>query len=132
MIWAEPEKEHLREIGRHLTAYARPGSQLVLITSGPLRRFLPEWRQGKTPARGPAAPVALKQFLSRQGWRVEQHLAFHGPRSLGLSSLARLSRAAGRPDWSDRLIFAQRSVYQEAGWLWPLATVSLIKAQKWR
>ncbi|MBM4430648.1 MAG: hypothetical protein FJ026_09935 [Chloroflexi bacterium] len=129
LLWAEPEAACALPVARRLREVAAPGATLHVIASAPLRRLLPIWRGQPPPAEQPLTPRAVRRVLERAEWQVESHTALHGPHAFLWSRLSQLAQACRRPDWSDRCLFAMRSRYREAGWLWPLAPVSLVRAR---
>jgi hypothetical protein len=129
LLWAEPEAACVTPVARRLREVAAVGATLDVIASAPLRRLLPIWREQPQPAEQPLTPGAARRALKQAGWQVESQVAIHGPRAFVWSRLSQLAQACGRPDWADRCLFALRSQYREAGWLWPLAPVALIRAR---
>jgi hypothetical protein len=130
LVWAEPEVHSITNILQIFERLAAPGAILSIISSGPLRRFLPAWKDVPTPARQPLSPGKVVRLISAFGWKIDRQVAFHGPRSIFWSLLWRVAEGLGRPDWADRCLFAVRRAYQEPGWLWAVSTVTLIQAHK--
>lgn len=130
IVWAEPERHTAKKVIQAFNGLAVPGTNLNIINSGPLHRFLPAWQTAPYPASNPLFPGEVALLITACGWKIDQQIAFHGPRSIFWSWLARMADRIGRPDWADRSLLAMRSVYQDPGWLWPLAPLVLIQATK--
>jgi hypothetical protein len=127
-LWVEPEAASAETVIEVLGREAEPGAQLKVITSSLLHYFLPAWHTAPHPARKPLPPGKTIHFLHAAGWKISDHIAFHGPRSIFWSLLSGAAEQLGRPDWADRCLFAMRSSYREPGWLWPAAPLTLICA----
>jgi hypothetical protein len=128
-IWAEPEDPQADVISHQLRALAVHQTRLVVINSGPLRSILPIWKTQPQPGIRPLSMRRVTQILQTADWQVENSRVFHGPRSIAWSFLCRACTVLKRPDWSDRLLFAMRTSYQDPGWIWWLSPLSLICAR---
>jgi hypothetical protein len=130
-LWAEPELPAGERPLQSLAAYLAPGGRLCVVTSGWLRRGLPEWSGERTPpARKPAGLRRTLIHLRRAGLSVEAVLGFHGPRSLAWGAARRLPAALGRQDLVDRCVAAMRRTYVVRGWQAFAAPVALVLARK--
>ncbi len=129
IMWAEPELSSAQTIAFQLRNLASAGVDLRVITTGPLRRFLPAWQTCPRPADHPLNPRAVFHLLRKTGWQVQEQITFHGPRSVAWTFLARLANRIGQLDWADRCTLMMRACYQEPGWLWPAAPLVLIRAR---
>ena len=129
LLWAEPETQSAAKTARHLRRLALPHASLEIITSGPLHRYLPAWQCESQPAFQPLSPGAVGRLLSNSGWRVDQVISFHGPRAIAWNWLARLARILRQWDWEDKCTQRMWARYREAGWLWRLAPLALIRAR---
>lgn len=129
MCWAEPEGPSAQAVALQLRAKSAACATLDVVASSALRRLLPIWRQGRTPALQPISPRQAARCLIRAGWRAENTAAFHGPRSVVWSRLAQLAAVFNRPDWEDTCQFAMRSAYRETGWARVFAPLTLIRAR---
>jgi hypothetical protein len=131
VVWAEPQvgdgPRCLEAVARNLT----PGGRLCAVTSGRLRRALPEWQgEGDRPAENPAGLGRTVTWLRRAGFAVEATYGFHGPQSLGWGFVSRLPAALGRDDLVDRCLAAMRRSYVVGGWQARWAPVAMVLARK--
>lgn len=129
ILWAEPEEDSAEKVAYQLRHQAASRADLWVITTGPLRRFLPAWQDQPAPAIHPLDSRVMKQMLRKAGWQIREQVAFHGPRSIAWSYLGRAAEKLKRPDWGDQCNLAMRKSYREPGWLWPLAPLALIHAR---
>lgn len=130
-MWAEPEMEDSGRVLQTLEQYLEPGGRLCVVTSGWLRRGLPEWRgDGNQPARHPAGFLRTRHWLRRASFAVDTVYGFHGPQSLAWGMLSRFPAVLGRGDWVDRCHVAMRSTYVVRGWQALAAPVAVVLARK--
>lgn len=128
-LWVEPDASQADLISHRLRELANKNTRLLVINSGPLRKFLPARQEQTQPEDRPLSLKEMKQILRANRWQVESIRVFHGPRSITWSFLHRLSALLRRPDWSDRFLIATRASFQEPGWIWWLSPLSLICAR---
>jgi hypothetical protein len=130
LLWVETQRASSQEIAQRLRRAAAPGASLAIITSSFLRCFLPEWApRRKMLAVEPLSPGQATRCLGASGWKIEQQIGFHGPRSVLWSLLYRAAVLARRPDWADRCLFGSRAVYQETEWLINFSPIVLTRAR---
>jgi hypothetical protein len=131
VVWAEPECEGGPEVLARIGQVTKPTGRLYVVTSSPLRRYLPEWQvEAWRPAQHPAGYGATIRWLRMAGWQAQERYGFHGPRSVLWGLAARLAAAGERQDWADRCLAAMRARYLVRGWQSLLAPVSVIMARK--
>lgn len=113
IIWAEPRDSTWRHIVPDLQRLAAPDAKaIVLGRSARMGRFLPDQPQQS------GMPVPLSQAadaLGRAGWRIEQRVGFHGPRSLLLGAVSRVPALLNRDDLLDRNSAAMRENFVVVG-----------------
>ncbi len=126
--WPEPDAGLATRIARTLASRARPGASLEVIAASYLSRWLPAWQALPPSASCRLSPGAAMTVLRANGWRIDETIAYHGPRAAAWARLGVLLEGLGRPNWADRARLAMWARYQEKGWLWPLAPLALIRA----
>ena len=130
-LWAEPEAGDGDRALEFFDRYLAAGGRLCVVTSGWLRRGLPEWNgQRDRPARQPAGLLRTLRRLRQAGFAIEAVRGFHGPQSLAWGAASRLPTVLGREDWVDRCYAAVRESYVVRGWQALAAPVSVILARK--
>ena len=130
-LWAEPEEGGGDRILESFDRYLAAGGRLCVVTSGWLRRGLPEWSGGgDRPSRQPAGLVRTLRWLRRAGFALDAMYGFHGPQSLAWGIASRLPAMLGRADWVDRCIAAVRETYVVYGWQALAAPVAVVLARK--
>jgi hypothetical protein len=103
----------------------------VVVTSGWLRRALPEWQgEGDRPAEDPVSQRRVLGWLRRDGFEVEEVVGFHGPASILWGYLSRPVGWLGRPDLADRFLFRMRAAYVTGRSLALVAPVGVIMARR--
>lgn len=130
VVWAEPEMGDLERTAARVAQNLAPGGRLCVVTSGWLRRGLPEWKrdEGERPARRPAGLRRTMECLRQAGLTVEGVYGFHGPRSLAWGLASRVPAALGRADLVDRCLAAMRKGYVVPGWQARWAPVAVVLA----
>lgn len=130
-VWAEPEVEDLERTSALVGENVVPGARLCVVTSGWLRRGLPEWR-GKVhpPARRPAGLRRTLDRLRQASFTIDEVYGFHGPRSLAWGFASRVPAALGREDLLDRCLAAMRKGYVVSGWQAHWAPVAVVLARR--
>ncbi len=131
VVWAEPERESgqkdLAKLGRMLPLR----SDLYVIASNWLSRFLPEWANvDDHPAQCRTGFLHTRAWLQRAGFVLERLYGFHGPQSILCGYASRWMAQLGRYDWADRCHFRMRAGYVVTGWESLLAPVVLAVARR--
>jgi hypothetical protein len=131
VVWAEPEREGGPELLARIGQLIAPGGRLYVVTSSPMRRFLPRWLpRGWRPAQHPAGHRATLHWLQRAGWCLERRYGFHGPRSVLWGLAARVAAAWERRDWVDRCRAAMRVHYVVRGTQAAIAPVAVLVVRR--
>ena len=130
-VWAEPERTTAEESLGCIRQALVPVGRLYVISSGWLRRFLPEWkRAGCRPSEFPAGWCRTVQSLRREGFEIEALFGFHGPASALWGLASQLLTCVHRHDLTDRCHFRMRATYVVSGWQALLAPVGVAAARK--
>lgn len=131
VVWAEPEWEGGQELLPWIGEVLLPGSNLYVIASSWLSRFLPEWAQlDDRPAQRRAGILHTWAWLRRAGFVCERLYGFHGPLSALWGYASRWMAQLGRGDWADRCHFQMRAGYIVRGWQSLLAPVVVVVAKR--
>lgn len=133
-LWIEPLSVTWRHEVRQINDTLPAGARLVVITSRPLARILPERRSWSSGALGlqPRGNARLRHALAGSGFEVEATYGMHTIHAIGINMLSRFAGAIGRPALSDRLHFAARLCYCTSGRLAPYSTVGLLVMRRVR
>jgi len=131
VVWGEPQLEDGERWLAAIRGALAPGGRLWVVTSGWLRRGLPEWKwEGNGPAIRPTGPGWVLARLRKNHFDVEVVYGFHGPRSLAWGFAGRLPAVAGRQDLVDRCLAAMRESYVVKGWQARWAPVGIVRARR--
>jgi hypothetical protein len=130
-VWAEPEGGDAERVLAAIERVLAPGGRLCAVTTGWLRRALPEWQREKDrPAERPVGLGRTVRWLRRAGFAVEATYGFHGPASMVWGFASRLPAAVGREELVDRCLAAMRKTYVVGGWHARWAPVSVVLARR--
>jgi hypothetical protein len=72
----------------------------------------------------------VQKILVQAGWKLDQTIAFYGPRARVWQFLADRFERMQYYEWSDRCNLMLQSQMKEPGWLWRVSRLALIRARK--
>jgi hypothetical protein len=130
MLWAEALMRSGEATLKSLAPLALRGCTLEIITVSGLGAGQPKRGKSSKPEFESLKPGKLMKLLQQHGWIVDAVVPFHGLRSSFWQRLGDLFQRMEWLAWSDRCYLTLRSQMREPAWLWPLASLVLIRARK--
>jgi hypothetical protein len=130
-LWIEPLEDDWQAALDALCAGLNGGGTMVIVTSRPLARLLPERRgwPGKALGLQRGGLGRLRRALAEAGLALETEYGLHSLPATLLNVLGQMASRWNRPDLGDRLHFAGRLRYVASGPLARLSTVALLVAR---
>jgi hypothetical protein len=126
-LWVEPMQDSWHQGLHEFSTKLEAGSNLVLLTSLPIARWLPERRNwaGRPLGVQLLGLIRLKYALQKKGFLHLETFGLHGLTSMRLNYMAHWAEVQGRPEVADRLRFSGRLHYLQQGPLAVMSTVAL-------